>query len=121
MLNLEDFLSDENLALVKKLDLLMGDFEEKFIKGSGKGGQKINKTSSCVNLRYLPLDLEVRVQKHRELQKNRQSAWKLLLKKIETEVLGEDSREFKRIERLKKQKNKRKKRAKLKLEEKEGK
>lgn len=30
------------------------DLEEQFVKGSGPGGQKINKTSSCVVLKHLP-------------------------------------------------------------------
>ncbi|MDO8494614.1 MAG: peptide chain release factor-like protein, partial [Deltaproteobacteria bacterium] len=30
------------------------DILEKFIRGSGKGGQKINKTSTCVWLRHVP-------------------------------------------------------------------
>ena len=49
----------------KKIDLKPGiqrilfdiheqDLEESFTKGSGKGGSKINKTSSCVVLRHKP-------------------------------------------------------------------
>jgi len=30
------------------------DLEEKFVRGSGPGGQKINKTSSCVQLKHVP-------------------------------------------------------------------
>lgn len=54
---------------LEKADCLgvdLDDVQEAFIRGSGKGGQKINKTASCVWLRHLPTRLEVKVQKHRE-------------------------------------------------------
>ncbi|HRY91583.1 MAG TPA: peptide chain release factor-like protein, partial [Candidatus Gracilibacteria bacterium] len=41
-----------------KLGVKPEDFVEQFIRGSGKGGQKINKTSSCVLLRHLPTGIE---------------------------------------------------------------
>ena len=65
--------------------------------GSGKGGQKINKTSSCVVLKHLPTGIEVRCQKHREQSKNRLSAYKILLLKIEEQVRGKQSALQKKI------------------------
>lgn len=47
------------------------DLLEKFIRGSGHGGQKINKTSSCVYLKHLPTGLEVKCQQHRSQTMNR--------------------------------------------------
>lgn len=85
------------------------------MRGSGKGGQKINKTSSTVLLRYLPTGIEVRCQKHREQSKNRLSAYKLLILKIEEQVRGRESERAKKIFKLKKQKQKRSKRAKEKM------
>lgn len=38
------------------------DLEEKFIRGSGPGGQKINKTSSCVELKHIKTGIIVKVQ-----------------------------------------------------------
>lgn len=35
-------------------DITDVDIEESFVKGSGPGGQKINKTSSCVVLKHKP-------------------------------------------------------------------
>ena len=45
--------------------------EEKAIKGGGRGGQKVNKTSSAVQLSYEPLGLMVRCQKTRSRSMNR--------------------------------------------------
>ena len=55
---------------------------EKFIQGSGAGGQKINKTSSCVYLKHLPTGIEVKCQGERSREVNRQMAREELLKKI---------------------------------------
>jgi peptide chain release factor len=98
-----------------KLGINAQDFKEEFVRGSGKGGQKVNKTSSTVLLKHLPSGLEVRCQKHREQSKNRISAYKLLILKIEKSMLGKKSEMMKKIYKLKKQKQKRSKRAKEKL------
>lgn len=47
------------------------DLEERFVLGSGSGGQKINKTSSCVYLKHLPSGFEVTCQETRSRDKNR--------------------------------------------------
>lgn len=110
-----DFLPSEYVKKAAELGMDFDKVEEKFIRGSGKGGQKVNKTSSCVQLRYEPLDIEIKCQKHREREKNRISAYKLLIRKIETLVKGEESEEMKKIFKLRKQKQKRSKRAKEKM------
>ena len=97
------------------MKIVPDDISEQFIKGGGKGGQKINKTSSCVILKHLPTGIEVRCQKHREQSKNRLSAYKLLILKIEEQLLGEESDIAKRIFKMRKQKQKRSKRAREKL------
>ncbi len=91
------------------------DVDEFFVRGSGKGGQKINKTSSCVVLIHRPTETEVRCQKHREQSKNRLSAYKLLIRKIETLKEGKESDEAKRIYKLRKQKKRRSRKAKEKM------
>ena len=50
--------------------------EEKFIKGSGPGGQKINTRANRVVLRHIPTGLEVSCQDHRDLTSNRRLARK---------------------------------------------
>lgn len=62
------------------------EVEEKFIRGSGAGGQKINKTSSTVWLRHGPTGIEVRCQRERSQSTNRELAWKELCEKLETRV-----------------------------------
>ncbi|KKP37491.1 hypothetical protein A2483_05925 [Candidatus Peregrinibacteria bacterium RIFOXYC2_FULL_33_13] len=102
----------------KKADNLKMDFyqiQEKFIRGSGAGGQKINKTSSCVQLIYPPLNIDVKCQKHREREKNRISAYKLLINKIELLKKGSESTLMKKMYKIRKQKQKRTKRAKEKM------
>ena len=103
------------LIKAEELKIFPWDITEQFVRGSGKGGQKINKTSSCVLLRHLPTGIEVRCQKHREQSKNRLSAYKLLILKIEEKILGAQSDRAKKIFKLKKQKQKRSKRAKEKM------
>ncbi len=60
------------------------DVEEKFIRGGGPGGQKINKTSSTVWLRHRPTGIEVRCQAERSQSANRELAWRELCEKLET-------------------------------------
>lgn len=98
-----------------ELGINPGEISESFIRGSGAGGQKINKTNSCVLLKHLPTGIEVRCQKHREQSKNRLSAYKLLINKIETKIKGRQSAHAKKIFKLRKQKQKRSKRAKEKM------
>ena len=43
------------------VELDPNDIEESFIRGSGNGGQKINKTASCVQLKHLPTGIMVKV------------------------------------------------------------
>jgi protein subunit release factor B len=66
------------------LGVIQADVEEKFVRGSGPGGQKINKTSSTVCLRHRPTGVEVRVQRERSQAANRELAWQELCEKLET-------------------------------------
>lgn len=65
------------------LGVLPDQVVEKFVRGSGPGGQKINKTSSTVWLRHLPTGLEVRSQRERSQSANRAEAWTELVLKLE--------------------------------------
>lgn len=103
------------LEKARELGVSPEDIEESFIRGSGPGGQKINKTANCVYLRHIPTGTTVKCQRHRERLKNRLSAYKLLILKIEDQIKGEESERAKKIHKLKKQKQKRSKRAKEKI------
>lgn len=91
------------------------DLEEKFIRSSGRGGQKVNKTSSCVYLKHRPTGIEVKCQQERSQARNRFLARRILARKIETRILGKLSEERKRIEKIRRQKRRRSKRAKEKM------
>jgi protein subunit release factor B len=59
------------------------EVEERFVRGTGAGGQKINKTSSTVWLRHRPTGVEVRCQRERSQAVNRLLAWTELAEKLE--------------------------------------
>ncbi|MCD6109846.1 peptide chain release factor-like protein [bacterium] len=108
-------LKPKTLRKIKELDIKPEDIEEQFIRGSGHGGQKVNKTSSTVRLKHLPTGLEIRCQEHREQSKNRITAYKLLVDKIEDLIRGKESEKAKKIYKIKKQKKRRSKKTKEKL------
>jgi protein subunit release factor B len=64
------------------------EVEERFIRGAGAGGQKINKTSSTVVLRHRPTGVEVRCQRERSQSVNRLLAWSELADKLEGRRTG---------------------------------
>jgi len=72
---------DERLAAV---GARAADVDERFVRGAGPGGQKINKTSSTVWLRHRPTGIEVRCQRERSQTANRELAWQELCEKLET-------------------------------------
>ena len=61
------------------------DVDERFVRGAGPGGQKINKTSSTVWLRHRPTGVEVRCQRERSQAVNREVAWQELCDKLEAQ------------------------------------
>jgi protein subunit release factor B len=71
------------LARLAALGVLPGDVEERFVRGTGPGGQKINKTSSTVWLRHRSTGIEVRCQRERSQSVNRETAWAELVAKLE--------------------------------------
>lgn len=93
------------------------DLEESFIRGSGPGGQKINRTASCVYLRHRPSGLEVKMQQARSQSLNRFYARRRLCELIEARQLGMESPEARRQEKLRKQKQRRKRRRRQKAED----
>lgn len=103
------------LSKAQALTILPQDITEQFVRGGGKGGQKVNKTASTVLLRHIPTGIEVRCQKYREQSKNRLSAYKLLILKVEQKIKGRESDQAKKIFKLIKQKRKRSKRAQQKV------
>ena len=68
---------------LERLGVARADVEERFIRGGGPGGQKINKTSSTVWLRHGPSGIEVRCQAERSQAANRERAWRGLCERLE--------------------------------------
>jgi protein subunit release factor B len=91
------------------------DIVEKFIHGGGRGGQKINKTASCVYLKHLPTGIEVKCQAARSQLLNRFLARRILTEKIERQVLGEQGEKVQEVEKIRRQKRRRSRRAKQKM------
>jgi len=89
------------------------DIEEKFIRSSGRGGQKVNKTSTCVYLKHLPTGIEVKSMRERNQSVNRFLARRELVMRIE-KLSGQLTREKMMVEKARRQKSKRQKRARLK-------
>jgi protein subunit release factor B len=98
---------------MEALRILERDIEERFVRSSGRGGQKVNKTSTCVFLRHLPTGIEVKYSRERSQSLNRFLARRELVKRIE-KISGELTPEETKRQKRKKQKAKRQKRAKLK-------
>jgi len=59
------------------------DVAEKFVRSGGRGGQNVNKTSTCVYLKHLPTGIEVKCQQERSQARNREVALRLLAEKVE--------------------------------------
>src|SRR5689334_13977050 len=79
----------------------IADVDERFVRGSGPGGQKINKVSSSVWLRHRPTGIEVRCQRERSQAANREIAWAELVSKLRAlvqarEKAAQQSRELER-------------------------
>ena len=58
------------------------DLEESFIRSSGKGGQHVNKSSTCVRIRHIPTGIEVKCMTERSQSINRFLARRELMEKI---------------------------------------
>jgi protein subunit release factor B len=107
---------EKNRWLKEKMEALgihEKDIEEKFIRSSGRGGQKVNKTSTCVYLKHIPTGVEIKCMKERNQSLNRFFARRELVMRIE-KLSGQLTPKEIIIERARRQKSKRKKRAKLK-------
>ena len=100
------------LARMDELDIREEDIEEKFIRGSGKGGQKINKTSSCVYLLHQPSGIEIKCQQDRSQAMNRFIARRELCERVAEQVHGEKTRKQQEAEKIRRQKRRRSRRAK---------
>jgi protein subunit release factor B len=97
----------ELIERMARCGLLEGDLDESFVRASGPGGQKVNRTATAVRLLHRPTGIEVKAQAARSQSLNRFYARRRLCELIESRTLGADSPEAKRLARLRKQKGRR--------------
>jgi len=103
------------LDRMEKWKVFEDDLKETFVRAQGQGGQKVNKTASCVMLYHAPTRFRVKCQVYRTRALNRYLARRILLEKIEERELGRESEKQKKREKIRRQKRKRSKRAKEKI------
>ena len=87
------------------------DLQETFVRGSGPGGQKVNKSSIAVQLKHVPSGLEVKVQRERSRDANRFLARRAICDLFEEKVLGKGTRKTDKAAKARKQKSRRKRRS----------
>lgn len=88
-----------------------GDLDETFVSSGGPGGQKVNRTATCVRLFHRPTGTEVKMQQARSQALNRFFARRRLCELLETERLGAASPQAIEHARIRKQKQRRRRRA----------
>lgn len=112
-------LSPEKIAAIaatmSKAGVREEDLEEEFIRGGGSGGQKINKTSSCVRLLHLPSGVSVKCQETRSREANRWLARRALAEKLLEKACSEESARIQAAEKIRRQKRRRSRRQKAKM------
>jgi protein subunit release factor B len=105
-------------ALKAKMDslrIIESDLEEMFMRSGKKGGQNVNKTSTCVYLRHRPSGIEIKCQSERSQVLNRFIARRALADKIEALISDRESEARNKIEKIRRQKRRRSRRAKEKI------
>jgi len=95
------------------LGLVDADLLEKFVRGSGAGGQKINKTSNCVFLKHLPTGVCIKCQMDRSREMNRFLARRELCQQLEAIREGRAIAKTQAIEKMRRQKRPRSRNSKI--------
>jgi len=95
-----------------KLGIREADLQESFVRSGGKGGQNVNKVSSCVVLVHVPSGIAVKCQVERTQALNRRRAREMLADKIEAKRLAERAAAAARAAKTQRQKRRRPRKAK---------
>lgn len=95
---------DDLARRMAALNLREEDIDESFVRSGGRGGQNVNKTSTCVVLLHRPTGVQVKCQTTRHQGQNRILARELLLQKIESARKARLEAERARVEKLRRQK-----------------
>ena len=108
------YLKTETIAQIREQMRVAGvreeDLDERFVLGSGAGGQKINKTSSAVCLRHLPSGTVVKTQSSRSRELNRWLARRALSERLLAAVAGIRTAQQQESERIRRQKRRKSRR-----------
>ena len=107
---------DQLRARIERLEIDLKDIDEGFIRSPGPGGQKVNKTSSAVMLRYAPLEIVVKWSRERSRGLNRFLALREMVDEIEERVSPETSKRLRDRNRDRERKRNRRRRARKKYE-----
>ena len=112
-------ISPEKVQAIKRrmvsLRIREEDLVEKFVLGSGSGGQKINKTHSCVYLKHTPSGRELKCQATRSREMNRWLARRQLCERVDEEQRGAQSARQQAYEKIRRQKRRRSRRQKQRM------
>lgn len=100
---------------MQEMGVLENDLQEKFILGSGHGGQKLQKTASTVYLKHKPTGFEVKCQESRMRDDNRFYARRRLCDKYQAQILKEKTKRQQEIEKIRRQKKRRSRKTKQKI------
>jgi len=103
---------EELLLRMRRAKVYERDLLERFIRGSGPGGQKINKTSSCVQLKHITTGIEVKCQESRSLMANRIQARNLICSILEDRERKRKDRRRSELEKIRRKNRKPSKRQK---------
>lgn len=107
--------SDQLSLRMARLGVRESDLDEQFVRGSGPGGQKINKTSSTVWLRHRPSGIEIKCGRERSQVLNRFLARRELCDRMEAKILGAKSARQQAVEKIRRQKRRRSRRQKARM------
>src|SRR5438093_1389927 len=102
-------------ARMRVLGVREADLEEHFVRSGGKGGQNVNKVSTCVVLRHRPSGVIVKCQRERSQALNRFLARRELLDKLEARARGVAEAAAAERARIRRQQRRRSRRAQEKL------
>lgn len=97
---------------ISRLGIKKSEIVERFVRSRGRGGQKVNKTSTCVYLKHLPSGIEVKCSRERSQSLNRLLARSILAEKLAAKISREKETARQAREKLKRQKRRRSKQAK---------
>ena len=97
-------MEDAQARRMAALGVREADLEETFVRSGGRGGQNVNKTSTCVVLRHGPSGVQVKCQTSRQQGYNRWLARERLLDELDRRRRHRAEAERSRVEKLRRQK-----------------